>query len=70
MKRSAHLVLWLALWSGTAWAQCSMCAASADAADAKGKQALRRGVTPLAVPPLVIMGGFVAYAVKRNRREL
>ena len=69
MKRSVHLVLWLMLWSGTAAAQCSMCAASADAADAKGKQAMKRAVTMLAIPPLAIMGGFVVYAVKRNRAE-
>lgn len=69
MKRSAHLALWLMLWSGTAAAQCSMCAASADAADAKGKQAMKRGVTMLAIPPLAIMGGLVIYSVRRNRRD-
>jgi hypothetical protein len=69
MRKAAILALWLVLGSSAAWAQCSMCAASADAADAQGKQAMKRAVTLLAVPPLVIMGGFVAYAVRRNRQD-
>jgi hypothetical protein len=69
MRKLAGAVLFLVLGSGAAAAQCSMCAASADAADAKGKQAMKRAVTMLAIPPLAIMGGFVWYAVKRNRAE-
>lgn len=69
MRRLAQLGLLIALTAGSAAAQCSMCAASAEAADTRGRQALKRGVTLLAVPPLAIMGGFVFYAVKRSRRE-
>ena len=64
-------VLTLALWSAPAWAQCSMCASSAQAADQQGQKALRRGITVLMLPTLGIMVALVgvAYRFRNGRPE-
>lgn len=63
-------VLTLVLWSAPAWAQCSMCATSAQAADQEGQKALRHGITVLMLPTLGIMLALVGVAYRlRNGRD-
>lgn len=69
--RLAIVVLSLIAWSAPAWAQCSMCASSAQAADQQGQKALRRGITVLMLPTLGIMVALVgvAYRFRNGRPE-
>jgi len=68
--RLAVAVLALACWSSPAWAQCSMCASSAQAADQEGQKALRRGITVLMLPTVGIMIALVGVAYRfRNGRD-
>jgi hypothetical protein len=67
--RLAIAVLALAAWSAPAWAQCSMCGSSAQAAEKEGQSALRRGITVLMLPTLGIMVAMVGVAYRyRNGR--
>ncbi|MGH9602301.1 MAG: hypothetical protein ACRD24_07910 [Terriglobales bacterium] len=69
--RLAIVVLALVAWSAPAWAQCSMCASSAQAADREGQKALRRGIAVLMLPTLGIMVALVgvAYRYRNGRPE-
>ena len=69
--RLAVAVLALACGSAPAWAQCSMCGSSAQAADQEGQKALRRGITVLMLPTLGIMIALVgvAYRFRSGRDE-
>jgi len=69
--RLAVAVLALACWSVPAWAQCSMCSASAQAAEQEGQKALRRGIVVLMMPTLGIMLALVgvAYHFRNGRGE-
>jgi hypothetical protein len=69
-ERTAIAVLALAIWSAPAWAQCSMCGSSAQAADQQGQKALRRGIAVLMLPTLGIMIALVGVAYRfRNGRD-
>ncbi len=66
----AVAVLALALWSAPAWAQCSMCASSAQAAEEGGQRALRRGIAVLMLPTVGFMIALVGVAYRfRNGRD-
>jgi heme/copper-type cytochrome/quinol oxidase subunit 2 len=69
--RLAIAALTLTLWSAPAWAQCSMCASSAQAANQQGQKALQRGITVLMLPTLGIMVALVgvAYRFRNGRPE-
>ncbi|MGH9555158.1 MAG: hypothetical protein ACRD2Y_04975 [Terriglobales bacterium] len=68
--RLAIAVLALVAWSAPAWAQCSMCASSAQAADQQGQKAMGRGVAVLMLPTLGIMVALVGVAYRfRNGRD-
>lgn len=69
--RLAVAVLALACWSAPAWAQCSMCSSSAQAAEQEGQKALGRGVAVLLLPTLGIMIALmgVAYRFRNGRDE-
>ena len=68
--RLAIVALAFVLWSAPTWAQCSMCATSAQAADQEGQKALRRGITVLMLPTLGIMITLVGVAYRfRNGRD-
>ena len=68
--RLTMTVLALVLWSAPAWAQCSMCGSSAQAADQEGQKALRRGITVMMLPTLGIMIALVSVAYRfRNGRD-
>ena len=62
--RLAIAVLALIAWSAPVWAQCSMCASSAQAAEQQGQKALRRGITVLMLPTLGIMVALVGVAYR------
>ena len=67
--RLAIAVLAIVVWSAPAWAQCSMCSSSAQAADQQGQKALGRGVAVLMLPTLGIMIALVGVAYRfRNGR--
>ena len=68
--RLAVAVLALGCWSAPAWAQCSMCASSAQAAEQEGQKALGRGVAVLLLPTMGIMIALVGVAYRfRNGRD-
>ncbi|MGH9531656.1 MAG: hypothetical protein ACRD2Q_04635 [Terriglobales bacterium] len=69
--RLAIAVLALVTCSASAWAQCSMCASSAQAAEREGQKALRRGIAVLMLPTLGIMVALVgvAYRFRNGRNE-
>jgi hypothetical protein len=72
MKRILSILAFaLALSIPAAHAQgCAMCSQGARAASADSQRALRRAVTVLLIPPVLMMAGFVGFAVRyRNRRE-
>ena len=65
----AALVILLALSAPPAFAQCSMCATSAQAAGQKGQRALNRAVGILLVPPLAMMTLLVGLAFRYRNRD-
>jgi hypothetical protein len=72
MKRVlAVMSLALALASPAAQAQgCAMCSQGARAASTSSQHALTRAVTVLLIPPVLMMVGFLGFAVRyRNRQD-
>jgi hypothetical protein len=62
-------VLAMALWLPVpAPAQCVMCYLSAKSQNAARARVLDLGIVVLAVPPTVILAGFVAFVMSRNKR--
>ena len=71
-SRVAIVVLALALLGAAApaaSAQCAMCAQGASQASQRSQKGITRGVIFLLVPPVGIMGAFIAFAVRAGRKK-
>ena len=49
--------------------QCVMCYRTAHAQNEARSRVMNWGILILGAPPLLILGGFVAFIVKRSREE-
>jgi len=65
MKRAVAISL---LLGAPAFAQCVMCFRTAAAQQAERARVLNTGILVMGIPPVLILGGFVALAVRRSRR--
>ena len=68
MKRILPAIVLAAALSLPASAQCVMCFRTAQAQQAARARVLNVGILVLGAPPFLILAGFVAFAVRRNRR--
>lgn len=50
--------------------QCVMCFRTAKAQNAERSRVLNLGILVLGAPPLLILAGFVVYAVRRDRGSM
>ena len=62
------LLLGLAL-SLPASSQCVMCFRTAKAQNAERSRMMNLGILVLGLPPVLILGGFVVYVVRRDRQD-
>jgi hypothetical protein len=68
--RVAFLVVLLALWSATAWAQgCAMCNANAKATPKDAQRAINRAIFVMLAPPVAIMVIGFGFAVRYGKRR-
>jgi hypothetical protein len=66
MKRFAAICALLSAWTSLASAQCVMCFRTAAAQQIERARVLNFGILVMMVPPVVILGGFLMLAWRKN----